>query len=122
MTPMPKLKKVTVNSSGAKSGTAPATKTGFWTAQSLFTHYRLEDKGGHISQEFQDYGYRLALSLDDEAHKSLYIKLAKQVPRVILDQALRFVSDAMARSKAKLFMWKLKQLYPATFSGKKAQS
>lgn len=72
----------------------------------------MDDKGGFISREFQDYGYRLAIELDDEAHKSLYIKLAKTVPRQILEQARTFVLDANARSRGKLFMWKVKQLKP----------
>ncbi len=78
---------------------------------SLFTQYTLEDKGGYISQEFQDFGYRLACDLNDLQHKSLYIKMAKEVDRTLLERALSFVSDAEnAQSKAKLFMWKLKQL------------
>jgi len=80
------------------------------TVQSLFANYQLQDKGGYITQEFQDFGYRLAVELDDLAHKSLYIKMAKNKKRAILEQALSFVKDANAKSKAKLFMWKLKQL------------
>lgn len=77
----------------------------------LFAGYQLEDKGGFITQEFQDFGYRLAVELDDLKHKSLYIKMAKEVDRVILENALSFVKDAeQAKSKAKLFMWKVKQL------------
>lgn len=83
---------------------------GFQSAQSLFANYQLEDKGGYITQEFQDYGYRLAVELGDLPHKSLYIKMAKQLERGILEKALSFVSDSQADSKAKLFMWKVKQL------------
>ncbi len=85
-------------------------KTGPVSAQSLFAGYQLQDKGGHITQEFQDFGYRLALDLDDMKHKSLYIKMAKEIDRGILERALSFVSDAQARNKAKLFMWKVKEL------------
>ena len=78
---------------------------------SLFAGFQLEDAGGYITQEFQDYGYRLALTLDDLRHKSLYIKMAKEVPRGQLESALSYVSDASAvKSKAKLFMWRLRQL------------
>lgn len=87
-----------------------SAKTGFQLAQSLFNDYKLEDKGGYITQEFQDYGYRLAVSLDDLSHKALYIKMAKEVDRAILDKALSFVADSQAKSKARLFMWKVKQL------------
>lgn len=72
--------------------------------------YQLDDKGGYITQEFQDFGYRLAVELGDLSHKSLYIKMAKTVDRTILERALRFVSDSNATSRAKLFMWKVKQL------------
>lgn len=87
--------------------------SGFNSTQSLFANYQLTDAGGHITQEFQDYGYRLALKLNDLAHKSLYIKLAKEVDRSLLERSLAFVSDAQAKSKAKLFMWKLTQLRQA---------
>lgn len=77
----------------------------------LFANYQLDDKGGYITQEFQDFGYRLAVELDDLKHKSLYIKMSKDVDRVLLERALSFVKDAAsAKSKAKLFMWKVKQL------------
>lgn len=76
----------------------------------LLQGYQLQDKGGYITQEFQDYAYRLAVALDDLPHKSVYMKMAKTVDRRILDQALGFVSDSQAKSKAKLFMWKVKQL------------
>lgn len=68
----------------------------------------LEDK--YISREFQSYGIYLAETLGDYKHKSLYIRLAKTVPRAVLEKALSFVKDANARSKAKLFMWKMKKL------------
>lgn len=68
----------------------------------------LEDK--YISREFQSYGIYLAESLEDYKHKSLYIRLAKTVPRAVLEKALTFVKDANARSRAKLFMWKMSEL------------
>lgn len=87
------------------------TKKGsFQSAQGLFANYQLEDKGGYITQEFQDYGYRLAVELDDLKHKALYIKMAKTIERSILEQARSFVLDAQAKSKAKLFMWKVKSI------------
>ena len=68
----------------------------------------LEDK--YISREYQSYGVFLAQKLGEEKRKSLYIKLAKTIPRPILEAALRFVIDANARRKGALFMWKLKEL------------
>jgi len=68
----------------------------------------LEDK--YISREFQTFGVYLAEKLQDSSHKSLYMKLAKTLPRPVLEKALRFVVDSNARRKGALFMWKLKQL------------
>lgn len=68
----------------------------------------IEDK--YISREFQKYGIYLAETLNDYKHKALYIRLAKTVPRVVLEKAMSFVKDANAQSKPKLFMWKMKQL------------
>lgn len=65
----------------------------------------------YISREFQKFGYDLAEELDDTKHKALYIKLAKEIPRPILEQARYFVKDATnVKNRAKLFMWKLKEL------------
>ncbi len=75
----------------------------------LKTFDPLKDK--YISQEFQKYGYDLAVELGDLEHKALYIKLAKETPRQILEQARNFVKDAgRVKSKARLFMWKLGEL------------
>lgn len=68
----------------------------------------LHDK--YVSREYQSFGVYLAKKLSDERRKSLYIKLSKTIPRPILEEALRFVSDSNARRKGALFMWKLKEL------------
>jgi hypothetical protein len=52
----------------------------------------------------------LAVELGDLEHKALYIKLAKETPRAILEKARYFVKDAKARNRGKLFMWKLGEL------------
>lgn len=67
-----------------------------------------EDK--YVSREFQSFGVYLSEKLEDTTRKSLYIKLAKTLPRPVLEEALRFVVDSNARRKGALFMWKLKQL------------
>lgn len=77
-----------------------------------------EDK--YISREYQSFGVHISQKLDDEKHKALYIKMARDVPRPILEKALRFVIDANARNKAALFMWKLKDL--GVFGNKKKAS
>ncbi|MBI4973259.1 hypothetical protein HZC27_01480 [Candidatus Roizmanbacteria bacterium] len=77
-------------------------------ADILKTFNPLEDK--YVSREYQSFGVHLSEKLQDEPRKSLYIKLAKTVPRPVLEQALRFVVDSHARRKGALFMWKLKEL------------
>jgi len=65
----------------------------------------------NLHTEFQQFGVYLADELQDPKHYSLYIKLAKTYPRVILQEALTFVKGSTnAKSKGRLFMWKLKQL------------
>jgi len=68
----------------------------------------LKDK--YISRDFQAFGIYLAEKLDEPRKKSLYIKLAKTIPRPVLEEALRFVIDSNARKKGALFMWKLKEM------------
>lgn len=67
-------------------------------------------KNKYVTREYQDYGYRLAMELSDEKHKALYIKLAKEVDRAILEKCRSFVLDSNADNKGALFMWKLKEL------------
>jgi len=77
----------------------------------ILAKYQPSDRAKYISQEFQDYGYRLAVDLNDMDHKSLYIRMAKTVPRTILEAARAFAVDAEhAKSKGRLFMWKVSQL------------
>lgn len=76
----------------------------------LLSKYDL-DKKKYISREWQDYAYRLAVALDDLKNTSLYMKLAKDTPRMWLEEAKNFVADAYeVKSKARLFMWKLTQI------------
>lgn len=83
---------------------------GFQDLGTLFDEFETKENKGYITQEFQDFGYRLAVELDDLKHKSLYIKMAKEEERVLLERALSFVSDARAKNKGALFMWKFNQL------------
>lgn len=65
----------------------------------------------NLTKEFQHYGVFLADSLGDPKHYSLYIKLAKELPRSMLEEALNFTKGySAAKSKARVFMWRLKQL------------
>jgi hypothetical protein len=78
------------------------------------------DEDKFISFEFQKYGYELAKELGDLKNKSLYIKLAKETSRGILEAARSFVKDAYnVKSKPKLFMWKLAQLKKESMEKKK---
>ena len=66
-----------------------------------------------IKNEFQAFGLELAKELEDWPNRSLYIRLAKNTPREILEKAFYFVKDQprlTVKSKARLFMWKLKEL------------
>lgn len=77
----------------------------------IINEVKFKDRPKNLSKEFQVYGVYLAETLADTKHYSLYIKLAKQYQRNILEQALNYVKDAQkVNSKAKLFMWRLKQL------------
>lgn len=78
---------------------------------SLINKFKIVDSDKYLSQEFQKYAYELAKELDDLPHKSLYMRLAKNTQRGLMESARSFVKDAEnAKSKARLFMWKLKQL------------
>jgi len=67
-------------------------------------------KGRYSKHEYQVFGYYLATVLGDVSHKTLYIKLAKDEDRRLLEDALAFVKDSKAHCPGKLFMWKLKEL------------
>src|SRR3990167_4960196 len=72
---------------------------------------KFKDRPKNLSQEFQVYGVFLAETLQDPKHYSLYIKLAKELPRQMLEEALNYTKGYYsAKNKAKVFMWKLKQL------------
>jgi len=78
------------------------------------------DKDKYVSHEFQKYGYELAKELGDLKNKSLYIKLAKETPRGLLEAARNFLKDALnVKSPGKLFMWRLTQLKREAKSNKK---
>ncbi len=83
---------------------------GFSKIGSLLSN-KFSDEDKYISREFQKFGCDLAEALNDLSHKALYIKLAKETPRGLLEAAKSFVMDANnAKSKGRLYMWKLQQL------------
>jgi hypothetical protein len=70
-----------------------------------------EEQQRYITQEFQDYGYRLACELGEEHRKAMYIKMAKTKSRSLLEQARSYVTDyPNAKNRGKLFLWKIKDL------------
>jgi hypothetical protein len=79
-----------------------------------------DDSDKFLSREFQQYGILLSEKLADAKHKALYIKMAKEMPRQLLDDALSFVLDSQADSKARLFMWKVARLKAENKSNKAA--
>lgn len=77
----------------------------------LIDEIKFKDRPKNLTKEFQVYGVYLAECLGDTKHYSLYIKLAKTLPRSILEEALNFCKEyRAAKSKARVFMWKLKEL------------
>lgn len=83
--------------------------------KSILRTYDIDvDKQVRISREFQDFAYRLAVELEDLSHKSLYMRLAKNTERGLLEEARNFVKGALkANNKGRLFMWKLSELKKA---------
>ncbi len=88
-------------------------KKGLNKISDLLLDLDLDKRRRYISQEFQAYGLMLADELKDWKNKSLYMKLAKTVPRETLEKARYFIKDqnrGTIKSRARLFMWKLKEL------------
>ena len=78
----------------------------------LLQEFDLNKRQRYVRKEYQAYGLQLANELNDWKNRSLYIKLAKQLPYSLLEKTRLFVKDQSPnkiRNKAKLFMWKLKQ-------------
>ncbi len=77
----------------------------------IIAEVKHKDRPKNIAHEFQHYGVYLAESLNDTKHYSLYIKLAKELPRNMLEEALNYTKEYYgAKNKARVFMWRLAQL------------
>ncbi len=71
----------------------------------------INDKHKYISREYQYYGLQLAGKLGDTKRVTMYIKWAKEKPRVILEKAYSFAIDyPHAKDRSRIFMWKVKEL------------
>jgi len=88
----------------------------FSKASTILTKYdfveRMTQNSKYLKEEFQDYGVRISHQLHDPKHKALYIKLAKDLPRGLMEQALTFTLDYPTQdvNKGRLYMWKLNEL------------
>ena len=74
---------------------------------------KIEKQGApRAKHEFQEYGIWLSEQLHDKRHKALYIKLAKEKPRLRLEKARVFATSYNTKSvnRGRLFMWKLSEL------------
>ena len=82
--------------------------------EDLLAQYQTGTSGKYISQEFQDYAYRLAMDIgkgpEDRETIALCMRIVKSKPRGLIEKAHSFVTDATARNKVALFLWKLKEL------------
>lgn len=82
-------------------------------AKSLAEIFKAKRDGTkYVNHEFQVFGHYLATQLDASPKQySLFIKMAKEEERWVLQHCLEFVKDVKnAKSKVKLFMWKFKQV------------
>lgn len=72
-----------------------------------------------ISKPYQFFGIWIAQNLNDFENIPLYIKLAKEQDKYLLEHAVSYVSDyPEARSKKKIFLWFLKGKLKKTASQK----
>ncbi len=72
---------------------------------------KLEKSTKYVTTEHQSFGLMMAEKLGDRKRIPMYIKLAKEEYRPILEMAISFVYDyPKAKNKPALFMWKLKTL------------
>lgn len=82
----------------------------------------LSNKHKYISREYQIYGLRLAGKLGDTKRATMYIKWAKEKPRVILEKAYSFAIDyPKAKDRSRIFMWKVKELENESTQKRKIQ-
>lgn len=76
-------------------------------------YQKLRQKKKYMKHDHQQYGIFLAYRLNDPDHKTLYIKLARDIDRPLLEKCFQFAVDypnMENKNRGKLFMWKLKML------------
>ncbi len=90
----------------------------FVSAKSILTNINILDiedvkasKGRrHASKEFQAFAYKLSKDLNDPDHLGIYMKLAKNIDRSVMERAYSYAIDSTSEFKGRVFLWKLKQL------------
>ncbi len=92
------------------------------TLAQILVNLKERDAGKYLSQEWQLFAYRLAQDLNDMKRISFYMKLAKNENRTLLEKSWDFVKEANnPRSRAALFLWKLKELKKASVPAEGAE-
>ena len=95
-----------------------STTSNMLSLGNILEKHKVGEPDKYISREFQQYGYDLSKELDEPDRVSLFIKLSKETPRWMLDEARGYVKDyPNAKSKGRLFMWKLTEI-KKNFKGK----
>lgn len=82
------------------------------TAKELLASYNVleSDKKRHAHHEFQAFAYKLAHDLNDLEHLRIYMRLARNVERSLMERAYSYAYDARSDNKGKIFFWKIKEL------------
>jgi len=79
----------------------------------LLTNLDLDKRRKYLKEEYQAFGLQLAREMEEWDKRAMYIRLAKQTDRKLLEKARLFVKDqtkGTIKTPGRLFLWKLKQL------------
>lgn len=83
------------------------------TAKELLAKFNLLDQGerkNHTHYEFQAFAYKIAHDLNDLNNLKIYMRLAKNVERSLMERAYSYALDAQTENRGRKFMWKLKEI------------
>ncbi|MEP7103406.1 MAG: hypothetical protein ABI721_01705 [Candidatus Dojkabacteria bacterium] len=83
------------------------------TSKDILSKYNLlkpEEAKKHARHEFQAFAYKLAADLNDLVNLKLYMRIARNLERSLVERAYSFAIDSTTENKGKAFMWKLKNL------------
>ena len=83
------------------------------TAKELLSKYNVLDsskRDKHAHYEFQAFAYKIAHDLNDLENLKIYMRMAKNVERSLMERAYSYALDAQTEFKGRKFMWKLKEL------------